>query len=153
MLNVRVEIKGDKKAIAQLRKMLSSFEDWKPELTATGEFLVNFYQNSAYETEGGVFGARWQALSSAYAIRKAIKYPGRGILEATGAMRKSFKKRVFANLLELINDDPKAGLHQEGRGRLPVRELIRVDETRKSQIVDIFKKGALIKIQRAIQSA
>jgi len=153
MLKVRVEIKGDKKAIAQLRKMLSAFENWTPELTETGEFLKSFFSGPTFVTEGGIFGARWQALSAAYAIRKAVKYPGAGILEASGALRKSYQKKVYPNLLELINDDPKASLHHEGRGRLPIRLVMRVDEQRKSQIVDIFKKGALIKIQKAINSA
>lgn len=152
MLNVRVEIKGDKKVVAQLNKMLSLFEDWKPELTASGEYLIKFYKDSVYETEGGIFGARWQALSSAYAIRKATKWPGRGILEASGDLRRGFRKEVFSNLLSIINDDPKADLHQEGRGRLPVRQIIKMDEPRKQEIVNIFKKGALIKIQQAINS-
>ena len=85
MLNVRVEIKGDKKAIAQLQKMLHLFDDWSDELTASGDYLIRLYQDPVFETEGGIFGARWQALSAAYAIRKAITYPGRGILGPVAA--------------------------------------------------------------------
>lgn len=153
MLNVRVEIKGDKKVIAQLRKMLHEFDDWKTELTAVGVYLIKFYQDPVFETEGGVFGARWQALSSAYAIKKATTYPGRGILEAKGDLRRAYDKRVFANLLEIVNKDPKAIYHQEGTRRLPPRILIKVDEGRKEEIINIFKKGALIKVQKAINSA
>lgn len=152
MLSVRLEIKGDKKAIAQLNKMLESFKDWKPELQAVGDYLVSFYRDPVFETEGGVFGARWQPLTSAYANRKAIKYPGRGILEASGTMRRSYITRVYANLLELVNPTEYAILHQEGRGRLPERLLIRVDEPRKKEIVEIFKKGALVKIQNALKN-
>lgn len=151
MLNVRVEVKGDKKAIASLNKMLHEFNDWKQELTASGEFLIAFFTGPVFEFEGGIFGARWQPLSSTYAIRKATKYPGAGILEASGALRAGYKKRVFPNLLELLNDDPKAPYHQDGTRRLPARIIMKVDEPRKLQIVDIFKKGALIKIQRAIK--
>lgn len=152
MLSVRLEIKGDKKAIAQLNKMLDTFKDWKPELQAVGDFLVSFYQNPVFETEGGIFGARWQPLTPAYANRKAIKYPGRGILEASGRMRRSYETHVFANLLELVNPTEYAILHQEGRGRLPERLLIRVDEPRKREIVEVFKKGAVLKIQRALSA-
>lgn len=153
MLNVRVEIKGDKKALAQLRTMLHVFEDWKPELTAVGEYLVKFYQDPAFETEGGIFGARWVALTPAYAKRKATIYPGRGILEASGGLRRAYRKEVYSKLLSIINDDPKAELHHLGKGRLPVRVIMKVDEPRKQEIVDIFKKGALIKVQKAIKGA
>lgn len=150
MLSVRVEIKGDKKAIEQLRKMIHAFDDWKPELTEVGNYLTKFYQDPVFETEGGIFGARWQPLSPAYAIRKATTYPGRGILEAKGDLRKGYEKRVFANLLEIVNKDPKAAWFQDGTRRMPPRILIKVDENQKEKIVDIFKKGALLKVQRAI---
>lgn len=151
MLNVRVVVSGDKKAIAQLQKMLHEFEDWRPELTAAGDYLINLYQNPVFETEGGIFGARWQPLSAAYAIRKATTYPGRGILEASGDLRRGYRKNVYASLLELINDDPKAELHQEGKGRLPVRLIMRVDQKQKTEIIDIFKKGVLMKVEKAIK--
>lgn len=153
MLSVRVEIKGDKRAIAQLRKMINEFNDWKPELRAVGDYLVRFYQDPVFETEGGIFGARWQALSSAYQIRKAVTYPGRGILEASGDLRRSYTTRVHANLLELINEDSKAIYHQEGTRRMPARVIIKVDDARKDEIVNIFKKGVLLKVQKAISSA
>jgi hypothetical protein len=153
MFSVRVEIKGDKRAIAQLRKMIHEFDDWKKELTAVGEYLVKYYQDPVFETEGGIFGARWAALSPAYAIKKATTYPGRGILEAKGDLRKAYGKRVFANLLEIFNKDPKASYHQDGTRRMPPRLLIRVDNKQRDEIVDIFKKGVLIKVEKAIKSA
>lgn len=151
MLRVRVEIKGDKKAIEQLSKIIHEFDDWKPELTMVGEYLVEYYQDPVFETEGGIFGARWQQLSSAYQIRKATRYPGRGILEATGALRKSYRKRVFANLLEIANEDPKAIFFQSGTRKMPPRILMKVDNKQRKEIVDIFKKGVLIKVQKAIR--
>jgi phage gpG-like protein len=151
MLNIRVEIKGDKKAVAQLKNIISAFSDWKPELEAVGDYLKNFYQNPVFETEGGIFNRRWQPLQPAYAIRKATKWPGRGILEASGRMRKSYETKVFSNMLSLINPTEYAAYHQEGRG-VPERVLIEVDQTRKNEIVDIFKKGAIIKIQKAIKA-
>jgi hypothetical protein len=150
MLGIRVDISGDKRALAQLRKMIHEFDDWKPELKAVGDYLVDLYQNPVFETEGGYFGARWQALTPVYAQRKAVTYPGRGILEASGALRRSYRREVFRNLVSIINDDPKAELHHLGKGRLPVRLIMKVDEKQKDQIVDIFKKGGLIKLKKAL---
>lgn len=149
MINIRVEIKGDKRVIAQLKNIKEAFSDWKPELRAIGDYLKDFYQDPVFETEGGIFGARWQPLSNAYHLRKATVWPGRGILEASGRMRRSYQVKVFANLLELMNTTTYAVYHQEGRG-VPERLLMRVDKGVEDKIVDIFKKGVLIKIQKAI---
>lgn len=150
MLNVRVEIKGDKKVIEQLKRVMGSFSDWRPELQAVGDYVKDFYQNPTFETEGGIFGERWTPLQPGYAMKKAVKYPGRGILEASGAMRRSYEVHAYANILQLINPVEYAVYHQEGRG-VPERILIKVDEPRKAQIVDIFKKGVLIKLEKAIK--
>jgi hypothetical protein len=150
MLSVRVEITGDKKALKQLQNSIKAFEDWKPELSAVGDYLVDFYKDPVFETEGGIIGERWQELSQPYKARKATKYPGRGILEATGTLRKSYRKRVYSNLLQVINPVPYSQYHQEGRG-VPERVLIKVDDARRNEIVDIFKKGALIKLQKALR--
>lgn len=150
MLNIRVVIKGDKKVISQLKNINNAFKDWKPELTAVGDFLKDFYADPVFETEGGIFAARWQKLSTAYSVRKAEQYPGRGILEASGTMRRSYETKVFSNLLQLINPVEYAVYHQEGRG-VPERLLIKVDDKIKSQVIDVFKKGALIKLQKAIK--
>jgi len=150
MLNVKVVIKGDKKAISQLKNLTTAFKDWKPELTTVGEYLKDFYSDPVFETEGGIFSARWQKLSTAYAIRKAEEYPGRGILEASGTMRRSYETKVFSNLLQLINPTEYAVYHQEGRG-VPERLLIKVDDKVRNKVIDVFKKGALIKLQKAIK--
>ena len=149
MLSVRIEVKGDKKVIAQLNKVVDSFKDWKPELKSVGEYLKKFYENPTFETEGGIFGARWQPLNPVYAMYKATRYPGRGILERTGDMRRGYILKVYSSLLELVNTKDYASRHQEGIG-VPERVLISVDEPRKKEAVDIFKKGAIIKIQKAL---
>lgn len=151
MLNVRIEIKGHKKIIEQLKNTKESFKDWRPELEAVGKFLKDFYQDPVFETEGGIFGARWSPLSQPYHSQKATIWPGRGILEASGTMRRSYETRVFSNLLQLINPTEYAVYHQFGTGRLPARLLIKVDDKVKSQAIDVFKKGALIKLQNAIR--
>lgn len=152
MLNIRVEIKGDKRIIAQLKNVVESMKDWRPELQAVGDYLKSFYQDPVFETEGGIFNARWSPLSQPYQAIKSTKYPGRGILEASGAMRRSYIIKSFPTLLQLINTTEYAILHQEGRG-VPERVLINIDDERRKQIVDIFKKGAIIKLQNAVKSS
>jgi len=151
MLNVRVEVRGDKRILAQLKSVMSAFKDWKPELQAVGDYLVSFYRDPVFETEGGIFAARWAALSQPYQAHKTTNWPGRGILEASGTLRKSYETRVFSQLLQLINPTEYAVLHQWGTSRMPARVLIKVDDARRAQIIDIFKKGALIKLQNAIK--
>ena len=156
MLNIEVRITGDKRVLAQLKNIEGMFSDWKPELQNVADYLLNLYTNPVFETEGGIFGARWQALSPAYQARKSTLYPGRGILEATGNLRKSYQARVFSTMLSVLNDarnkqgEPYGSYHQEGKG-VPKRLLINVDDKTKKEVIDIFKKGVLIKLQNTIK--
>lgn len=157
MLNIRVEVTGDKRIVSQLKNIIESMKDWRPELQAVGDYLKDFYQDPTFETEGGIFGARWKPLNPVYLARKVtpksqggLGFGGRGILEASGKMRKSYITKAFPRMLQLINTTEYAIYHQEGRG-VPERVLIKVDEARKNQVIDIFKKGALIKIQKALK--
>lgn len=156
MLNIQVRITGDKRVLAQLKNIEGAFSDWKPELQAVADYLVDFYKDPVFETEGGIFGARWQALSPAYQAKKSTLYPGRGILEASGNLRRSFESRVYSNMLSILNTaknkqgEPYGSYHQEGKG-VPKRLLINVDDKTKKNVVDIFKKGVLIKLQNAIK--
>ncbi len=81
--------------------------------------------------EGPNRGA-WKPLSEAYAKWKAEHYPGKGILERTGALRKalteegsSYAQRVFSGgqLNFGTSGLPYASHHQEGAGRMPDRPV------------------------------
>ncbi len=151
MLNIQVQITGDKATVAKLKKLGKNFNDWTPELKQVGEYLQKFYSTAVFETEGGILGMRWPALSPAYEFWKRQKWPGRGILVRTGKLKESFKYEVGPTYVEVMNPVDYAVYHQQGRG-VPKRMLIFFEDRQKNAIIDIFKTGIARKIEAAIKA-
>lgn len=72
-----------------------------------------------FETEGDYMGSPWAKLSPGYAAWKAIAYPGKGILVATGQLKGAAltpARTATANTLILTINSPKAGWqYDQGR--------------------------------------
>lgn len=86
-----------------------------------------------FATEGGFGGDAWEQLSDAYAAWKSEKYPNKGILQATGDLRRAAlaPKRIATpkTLTLLVQEDgrhhePVIDYHQEGTPRMPARPLL-----------------------------
>lgn len=87
----------------------------------------------AFRTEGSSGGSKWAPLSEAYREQKARAYPGRGILERTRALMRSFERGGAGNVLRIA---PRALVwgssvdygryHQSGTSRMPARPIIRL---------------------------
>ena len=149
MLKVTVTISGEKRIIAQLKSVSDAFTNWKPELQSVGDFLKEFYTNDVFETEGSVIGRKWRPLSEQYEFQKRKLYPGRGILEATGTLRRGYEVDEKRNSMELTNKVPYGIYQQQGRG-VHERVLVRMDSKRKKDVVKIFEKGIIKKVKTAL---
>lgn len=147
MLSINIEISGDKEVIKKLKKIQTEFQSWKPELKQIGDFLKSFYANDVFETEGGVFNDRWKPLSPRYEARKRKEFPGRGILERSGKMRRGFITKADANSLKLFNNLFYAQYHQKGRG-VPKRIMAQLDKKRQEQVTKLFKKGVIKRLEK-----
>jgi len=85
------------------------------------------WMRAQFDTQGAFMGDPWAPLSPAYAAWKAIKYPGKPILQAEGDLRQaasSPRRETTPQTLTLTIADPKAGYHQDGTGRMPARPLV-----------------------------
>jgi phage gpG-like protein len=150
-------IEGDIQISRNLTQLESNMKDWSPEFKDTGEYLKGFFSGEVFDSEGSVFNEPWQALSPAYAIQKEKKYPGKGILVATGKMRDSFKYDNGSTYVRVYNDvQNSAGVnyfvfHQSNkpRYRLPRRIVMKLDERRKQDIIQIFRRGLQRQINRS----
>lgn len=149
-LKVQISISGDKKVIAKLKKLGDSFSDWTSTLRSTGDYLMDVYSRQNFAMNGAISGERWAELSPKYELWKSKHYPGHGILERTGAMKKGFTMSVGARKLEIQNVVKYAYYHQEGKG-LPARRLISVNENVKTKIIGIFKEGIREKLSVALR--
>jgi hypothetical protein len=85
------------------------------------------WMRSQFASEGTFSGERWSPLSTPYATWKSIHYPGKPILQATGALRRAASmptRRATPRSLTLTIHDPKISYHQEGTDKMPARPLI-----------------------------
>lgn len=134
-----------------LTKLDANMKDWSDEFKKTGEYLKGFFSNEVFNTEGAVFNEPWAQLSPRYAAIKAKKYPGKGILVATGKMKDSFRTDNGKTYVRVFNIVDYFKYHQSNKPRhvLPRRIMMKLDEKRKQMIVQIFRRG----LQRQINKA
>lgn len=148
MLTVNITISGN----AEVQKRLKAFEgdlnDWHSTFNNVADYLMDVYQRQTFMTEGGVLGIRWSDLNPQYELWKAKHYAGRGILEASGTLKKGFKKRVGSQDLEIWNPVTYGVYHQQGRG-VPERQFIGMTDDMRRRVVQYFVDGITGKIKRA----
>ncbi|MCT2077509.1 phage virion morphogenesis protein [Dietzia cinnamea] len=114
----------------RVQKMLGelglSLSDLKSGMEDVGTDAVKFFSNSVFASRGGAIGVTWPRLSTSYADAKAKKFPGRGVLVASGTMRKSFDSEASQMSVTISNRDPKFKYHQSSRARkrIPRRQML-----------------------------
>ena len=126
-MSIELDTTGLDDLNAGLRRLGDELDDLRslwPEL----EELYESWIGEQFSSEGGALGARWAPLSSAYAARKAARFPGRSLLIADGGLRGEAERpqvdRAFDTLTIRITSDV-ARFHQHGTRRgLPARPLI-----------------------------
>ncbi|RDI73302.1 hypothetical protein Gocc_2902 [Gaiella occulta] len=126
--SIRVD---DADARRQLRLIEVALSDLRPFWPAVTR-LFRGWMRRQFNTEGEFAGQRWQPLSPVYALQKARRYPGRGILHASGQLRRAADaplRTVSPHALTLTIDDagkehgPVLQYHQAGDG-VPRRPLV-----------------------------
>ena len=151
----------------RLSALGASLTDFQEALTGLGESLKLFYGDTVFGSQGQALGHAWTPLSATYDQWKAKHYPGRGILEQTGTMRKSFYAKATPMTLFVGNSDVKFPWHQLGtgygggatfgigngggarigRGRnLPARPMIGVNSKVESMVVSAIEADVKAKI-------
>ncbi|MGV0984991.1 MAG: hypothetical protein ACOYB2_10580 [Limnohabitans sp.] len=98
------------------------------------------FQDRWFENEKVIFDAEgipaWPALSPAYAALKAILYPGKPILQATGRLHDSLTSLTADTVYDVSPQKVTMGTaveysekHQVGEGRLPQRVHVQMLES------------------------
>lgn len=123
------------------QRIALAFERLGTDFTRFGTFLFPRLAEKLEEIEARQFGSQgaagssgaWAELSAAYADWKEEHYPGKPILEATGALvegmtssRSPYAKRVWDNASFLFGTSgvPYASFHQTGTSKMPARAPI-----------------------------
>lgn len=123
MSGVQVEDGG---TVDRLERLAIFMQDLRPFWPLVVPLVTGWWRRQ-FDTEGEFAGQRWAPLAPAYAIAKQKRYPGRGLLVASGAMRQAVSnpsRAVTPTMLTLTIDDDKLGYHQTGTDRMPARPLV-----------------------------
>lgn len=122
---LRVEPKGKAKKLRfGLERFAEDIKDFTPFFEWFRNWLVG-YEREQFDTEGRQSGRRWKPLSKRYAKWKAKRYPGKPMLEASGALRESLTDDLDADIGRkrgvYWSGSNVGGYHQSGTKRMPQR--------------------------------
>lgn len=96
-LHFSIDIDGDRELSRKIHGLTRAVSDWSPAFKAMAADWSSTMEQK-FSTEGGHEAGTdaegnpnppWAPLSARYAAWKARKYPGKGILEATGELREA----------------------------------------------------------------
>lgn len=146
-MKVTITVKGSEQVQAMLNRVRKQLEDFSPELRVTGEYLKGFYSSVPFETEGSFFGQRWAELNPQYVQWKRRHYPGRGILEASGKLRRSFTFVNTSTYLKVSNTASYFPYHQLGGQRLPRRVMLLMNRKLAQAVGEQIKRSIIRRIK------
>jgi phage gpG-like protein len=140
-MQMRITINGTEKVIKKLKKL--SELNFEPEFNKIGEYLKQYYSGEVFLSQGGVFGKRWQPIADGTRKYKTKHYTGKGILERTGNMRKSFTFTATKDSVMVTNTATYFKYHQssEPRTKLPRRVMIGYNSAIKNQVRSLLNDG------------
>ena len=131
VLTLSWSTEGEVQLARRLRGVSESLRDWTPAFRDTAFELKKTFSDDVFATEGSAIGEHWQPLSPSYAAQKGRKYPGKGILEATGKMKNSFVSTFSADQAAITNTAPYFKYHQsrQPRFKIPRRVMMKLDHS------------------------
>ncbi len=153
MPEVRIHwsVAGDVLLDRAFTRLAIDVADFTPALSSSGDILYSEIAHQ-FESEGE---PSWAPLSPRYAARKARRFPGKPILQATGAMMESLTTNsAIGSVYELtpvsltVGSDLRVGkwclplIHYSGapRANIPARPMIRLRQGAKSRITRAFRR-------------
>jgi phage gpG-like protein len=150
MLTISWSIEGEQQLLRRLRGIRAEAADWRPAFDQASKELQDIFANDVFQSQGRAISTRWEPLSPEYAARKARKYPGKGILEATGRMRNSFKRMFRPDMGAVWNTAEYFKYHQSNKPRrkLPRRMMMYLGHEQRELVVKIFHTHFQRKIDR-----
>lgn len=146
---VTIKITGLPEEVRRLNNLGQRLRNFDSAMRNIGDSVVKYYAGPGYASQGGVFGIVWPSLSPVYAKRKAKFYPGRGILEASGNMKRSFDYESGIDSVSVTNTAPYAIYHQstEPRSIMPYRPIMKVNDDVKDIVKSILQDDISDKLQ------
>lgn len=147
MIRLRLEIAGEVQLDRAITRFTEGVADYRPVWPAISDDFRSL-ERRQFATEGAAGGGeRWAALTAAYARWKAVRFPGKPILQRTGRLVGSLTDRSHPDAIEQaermtlsLGTRVQYGLyHQRGTPRMQQRRGI--------QFTEAFKRAAMAHVQ------
>lgn len=155
MLRLTAEVDGDKqfdRSFARFGEQLRDFRQlWPGVITELRKITAEQFAGTGIGPSG-----KWKPLSKAYGAWKAKAFPGKPILQRTGALINSLTKNTGNSLVQALPDSltfgsslPYGGFHQARlpRTRLPRRPVFDLTEEHKIRLTRVIQ-ARLVKAGR-----
>lgn len=133
-------IEGEQQLLRRFQGIEKEMGDWTPAFKESIETLKDIFENKVFDTQGGAIGEKWDALDPEYQRWKSMHYPGKGILQASGAMRRAFATMFKADQAAVWNTATYFAYHQSKapRSKLPRRVMMKLAESQREIVIKIF---------------
>lgn len=146
-MRLTLDFYGDVQVDRTLAGIQDAVQDMRPVWDEITDQFVD-HETRQFATEGRAGSGGWVPLSPRYAAWKAANYPGKGILERTGALKESLTQRplpveVLDEKSMLIGSDSEyGGYHQAGDG-VPQRRPVELTEYRRREWVKLMQQHVM----------
>lgn len=136
-------VKGERKLFEAIDRLIEVISDQRERGWQKNVDVRLDFERRYLDTEGA---GGWEPLNDEYRLQKAEDVGAKPILQYSGRMYRSlteegapnFVREEEANSLKVGTSDPKAKAHQEGRGRLPIREVMRATDEEGEAHLQVF---------------
>ncbi len=152
-MQVSITIKGSREVRQKLKGLGRSLYNFKGAMKTIGTLAISYYQNQAFNSQGGVYGNVWPRLSPRTIATKMRLYPQyvNSPLIASRKMVNSFVAVSNETSVVISNEMPYYKYHQSTlpRRKIPRRQMAGIN----GPIRSIVKKTLQEDITRKIRNA
>lgn len=148
MQQITIKIYGDEAVRQKLLKLGGNLLNFGTAMRSIGQEFLDWYASRPFATEGGIYGQPWASLAPSTAREKAHKYPGRGILIASGKMQQSFHFTSGTQFMLLQNSSPYIDFHQTGTRNMPQRLVTALTDERINSVKEIIQSSVTEKLNQ-----
>lgn len=146
MADMSISIDGATRILQKLDGLAEFLKDPKDTLEEIGDFGIEEVDQQ-FATEGTRLDKKWKSLAKNTQRQKAMMgYGSKGILERTGALRRSVIKETTKLKVTIKSTSKIAEYHQLGMGYNPQRKIFATPQNFKGNVVEIINKGIRSKI-------
>lgn len=150
---VSIEIRGSAEVRRKLKRLGPSLTNFRSAMGDIGQDVTEYYQNTAFASQGGVFGKVWARLRPSTINYKSKNYPQyvNAPLLATGAMRDGFTYTPGQTSVLITNTAPYYKYHQSTaqRSKLPRRQMAGINQPVKEIVRERLREDIKKKIRSA----